>query len=121
MKIMGVAAGELAVGEGFDFFGFNDHDVVGVLDLAFDDEKVFLRDEEALFFEELRRDDGVGDAGFVFEADEDKTFGGAGSLTANDVAGDANALAVAGFWEIRGAPNIFELGTQQSHRVRAGC
>ena len=43
MKVMGVAAGELAVGERFDFFGFYEDDVVGVLDLAFDDEEVFLR------------------------------------------------------------------------------
>jgi len=93
---MGVAAGELAVGEGFDFFRFHDHDVVGVLDLAFDDEKVFLGNEQALFFEELRRDNGVGNAGFVLEADKDEAFGGAGALTADDVARDTHALAMAG-------------------------
>ena len=35
-------------------------------------------------FEELRSNDGVGDAGFIFEADEDESLRGAGPLTQAD-------------------------------------
>ena len=56
----------------------------GVLDFAVDGEEQFLGNGEAPLFEELRGNDGIGDAGFIFEADEDKSLGGAGSLAAND-------------------------------------
>jgi hypothetical protein len=46
MKIVGLAADELLVGERADFLGFDQDDVVGVLDHAFDNEKWFFRNQE---------------------------------------------------------------------------
>jgi len=65
-----------------------------VLEGAFEDEEAFLGDGEAVFFEEIRIKDGVGDAGFVLQTDEDDAFGGAGALAADDEAGDADGLEV---------------------------
>ena len=50
-----------------------------------------MHDDHAVLREKLRRDDGVGDAGFVFKAEEDEAFGGAGALAGDDAAGDADA------------------------------
>src|SRR5688572_7692273 len=97
MKIVRIAAEEFAVGEGFDALCFDEDDVVGVLDLAFDDKEVFLGNKEAGFLEESWSDDGIGNAGFVFETYKHKAFGGPGTLPADDVARNAHALAMASF------------------------
>ena len=47
-----------------------------------------------LFFEELRGDDDVGDAGLIFKAEKYKTFRGAGTLANNDGAGDLHELPI---------------------------
>ena len=110
---------KLAVVEAFDVAGLDDVNAVGGLEAAFDEEKTFLGDGEAKFFEELRRDDGIGDAGFVFEADENEAFGGAGALATDDVAGDADDLAVLAIREIDGAPDVFEVRAEEGHGMRA--
>jgi len=130
MKVMRAAADEVFVVEAFDVVGFDGDDIVNVLETAGDEEERFLGDDETEFLEEVRVDDGIGDAGFVFKADEDEAFGGAGTLAANDVAGDADELVVAGVREIGGAENVFQSGTRgsssfqvradQGHWVRAG-
>ena len=110
---------KLAVIEAFDVAGLDNVHAVSGLEAAFDEKKTFLGDGEAKFFEELRRDDGVGDAGFVFEADENEAFGGAWALAANDVAGDANDLAVLALRKIDGAPDIFKMRAEKGHGVWA--
>lgn len=40
-----------------------------------------------MLFEEVGFDDGVGDSGFVFDAEEEKTLCGSGALAADDTAG----------------------------------
>ena len=101
-------------------FGFDEDDVVDVLDAAFDEEEGFLSDEKALLVEKLRGDDGVAGAGFIFEADEDEAFGGAGALAADDIAGDAQIASVTGAGEIASAPDIGQRGASKGHGVRAG-
>ena len=46
--------------------------------------------------EEFRLDDGVGDSGFVFQAQEQEPFGGARPLSADDAAGHPHCSAVLG-------------------------
>ena len=100
--------------------GFDEDDVVDVLDAAFDEEEGFLSDEEALLIEKLRGNDGVAGAGLVFEADEDESFGGAGTLSADDVAGNANVAAMTGAREVASAPDIGERRADEGHWMRAG-
>ena len=84
MEIVRVAAGGWAMIERGDVFGADVNDIMMILQAAFDDEKRFMDDEEPLLLEELRCDDGVGHAGFVFKTHEGETFSGARTLPANN-------------------------------------
>ena len=76
--------------ERLDDAGFYGDDAVLILQNAVDDEKRVVHDDGVVFFEKLRRDDDVGDAGFVFEAEENKAFGRSRTLANDDRAGYAN-------------------------------
>jgi hypothetical protein len=74
MKIVRGAANQLLVPQGFDVASLHENGAVGVLQMAFDNQKTFLRNHQAQLFKKGRRHDGVGHAGFIFQADEDKTL-----------------------------------------------
>src|SRR5580765_458743 len=93
--------GSLREMERLDDAGFYGDDAVLILQDAVDDEKRVVDDDGVIFFEKLRRDDDVGDAGFVFQAEEDEAFCGARTLANDDGASDANERAVAKFGEMR--------------------
>ena len=57
-------------------------------------------------------------AGLVFQADENKSFRCAGTLTANYVASDLNGRAMVRVNKIDRAPDIRQTFAQQFHRVR---
>ena len=59
MKIVGLAADEVFVLEGFDVMGLDGDDIVDVLEPSCDEKERFLGDDEAEFLEELRRHDGI--------------------------------------------------------------
>lgn len=79
MEIMG-GGGGAGEGERLDAMGFYGDDVVLILQRAVHEKKLLVDDHYAVPGEKLRGDDGVGDAGFVFDAEEHETFGGAGAL-----------------------------------------
>ena len=108
MKIVGAAANEVFGIKALDLLGLNHEDVFASLQAAGDLEEGLLGDDEAELFEKFGADDGVADAGFVLEADEDHTFRGAGTLAADDVARDADDLAVASAGDIDGAPGVWQ-------------
>ena len=58
-----------------------------------------------MLFKQSGRDDGVGDARFIFQAEECEALGGGGSLTADDAAGDTDDGVIAGLGEVDGAPD----------------
>lgn len=107
VKVVADASGQIIGTEGFDFPGLDVDHAVLVLEATEDTEERFLHDDEAEFLEELGIDDDVGDAGFVFEADEDDAFGGAGTLAANDGPGDSQGLVVREEAEVGGALEVF--------------
>src|SRR3954467_5666 len=100
--------------------GLDDENIFSGLEPAGDLEEQFLGDDEAELFKKLGRDDGIADAGFVFEADEDESLGGAGALTANDISSNGDDLPFTTFRDVRGAPDIRELLAKQGHWMRAG-
>lgn len=102
--------------------GFDGNDVVLILQQAFDAEEFFAIDDEAVFFVEIRADDDVGDAGFVLEAQKDKTLGGAGTLAGNHATGHDGERAVGNAAQIAGAAHTasFESGAAIGKRMRAG-
>jgi hypothetical protein len=59
MKIVRLAADELFVRERPDLFGFDQDNVLGVLHLAFDQEKWFLGNQEPHALKQIRSHDGV--------------------------------------------------------------
>jgi len=86
-----------------------------------DKEKGFAGDGEPVFVEGLSRDEEVRDAEFVFEGNEAVTFGGAGTLSADDEAGDREGESVGELVEAgRGGEFLALLPSPESHRVRTG-
>ena len=112
MKVVGVRAGEVVGLEAFDVLGLDDEDVFAGLKFAGDLEEVFLCNDKPQLFKKLGFDDGVADAGFVLEADEDKSLRRPGPLPADDVAGNFDDLSFLAAGEVNGAPDIFQLRTQ---------
>ena len=120
MEVVGDGADGGVVGDGFYLLGVDGGDVVGDLDAASDLEEAFLADDEAQALEGFAGDEGVGDAGLVFEADEHVAAGGAGALAADDQSGDGDDLAVARLLQVDRAPGLREGLADVGHRVRAG-
>ena len=89
--------------------GLHGDDVVLILQQTFDEEKLLVHDDQAILREELRRDDGVGNAGFVLDAEEDEALGGAGALARDDAAGNADGRAVGKIAEFDGGMNALPL------------
>src|ERR1700752_99480 len=69
---------------------------------------------------QVGRDDGVGDAGFIFQADKDKTFGRSGALARDDAASDAETLAARNLAQFAGTanPHGIEPGAPVGHGMR---
>lgn len=108
-----------AAAEAEEAFGLDGGDAVLLLHEAFDEEERRADDDEAVVVEEVGADDDVGDAGFIFEGEEDEALGGAWTLTGDDGAGDADAASVADAAEVDGAEDAAEgeVGASEGHRV----
>ena len=120
MEIMRLRRGEAGAGEGFDSAGFYVDDAVLVLHHAFDREEGLFADSQAVLLEDLRGDDDVGGAAFVFEADEDEAFCGAGALAADDESADPHERSAFGLLKLGGEPKVGEFFADEGHRVCAG-
>jgi len=92
MKIVGLRRDQGSEGQGFGSQGIKRGDLVLNLEATMEFEKGFLGDDEAVFFENISADEGIGDAGFIFEADKKMAFGGGGTLAADDKTGDGDEL-----------------------------
>ena len=88
-----------------DARGLHMNDVVDILKGAFEEKELPLNHGGAISIENVRCDDDVRDAGFIFEADENETFRGSGPLARNDAAGHADVAAIGDVREIDGAEN----------------
>ena len=100
---------------------FHMDDIIDVLQRAFEEKKLALNDRGAVAVENIRRDDDVGNAGFVFKAEEDETFRGAGTLSRDDAAGNANPRPLGMPAQIARAENTQRLQFLAAigHRMRA--
>ena len=119
MEVVRRRALKRAMIEPLDVARLDDINAVGGLQPAFDQKKTFLRNCQAKFFEQLRRDDRVRNARFIFEADEDKSFSRARTLPTDHVPRDANGLAVLTIRKIDRAPHILQMRPQESHWMRS--
>ena len=114
---MGVRGAAGMVGQSLNAAGLDHCGAAGVLDLAIDGKERFLRDGEAPLFEERGVNDTVGDSGFVFEAYEDESFRGAGTLATDDHSCDANILSISALRQIARHGHIVKLLANEGHRV----
>ncbi len=73
MEIMGadVGAGDF---EGSDSLCLHVNHSVLILQRTFDPEKPAARDDDAIALKDIRRNDDVGDAGFIFEGKKDEAL-----------------------------------------------
>ena len=69
-------------------------DIVDILQRAIEEKKLSLNDRGAILFKNIGCDDDVRNAGLIFDAEEDETFRGAGTLPRDDAAGDADPSAI---------------------------
>ena len=63
-----------------------------ILERPFDQQEAAAGDDDAVALEDIGGEDDVGDAGFIFEGEEDEALGRAGPLACDDATGDADGL-----------------------------
>ena len=114
---MGSWCAESVVGQRVDTASLDDDDASGILNFTVDGEKRFLSDSKPSLFEKLRIDNNVGNAGLVFEADKDKSFGSAWSLAADDHSRDMNMLSIPALRQIARQGDIMQPRANKSHRM----
>src|SRR5579872_2912920 len=102
-----------------DAIGFDRKHMVEVLQGAFNQQELFANEEEAIFFEQVGSDDGVGDAGLILQAEKHESVGGAGALAGDDAAGNAHAAAIFDVLQVAGAQHTTQLEAPVSHGVAA--
>ena len=88
-------------------FGLHRNHVVLILQPPLDQQKLLIDDYDVILPKNLGRDDGVGDTGFIFQAEKYETFRGARTLTGDHRAGNADFYSVAQRVQIRGRENAF--------------
>lgn len=103
-----------------DKSGFHRYDAILVLQHPSYQKKRMMYNDAMVPFEKLRGNDHVGNAGFVFEAQENKSFGGTRPLTGNHGACYGHKLAVRQLFEMSCGQNSLplEVGTVLSEWVR---
>src|SRR5690348_15109450 len=94
---------------------FDGNYVIQILQCSFDEQKLLANERQAIVFEQVGSDDGVGDAGFILQAEEDESVSGAGTLACDDAAGNAHAASVFNVLQVAGALHALQLGAAVSH------
>ena len=94
MEVVGayVCGGDI---ERLDALSFDVDDAVLVLHMPCDKQKSAARDDHPVTLKNIRRENHVGDASFIFKREEDEAFGCAGTLAGDDAPGDADRAIVA--------------------------
>ena len=108
-------------GDFLDASGLHVDNVIDVLNRTFEKKKLALNNGSAILIENIRSNDDVGNAGFVFEADEDEAFGCSWPLARDHAAGHADITAIGCMREIDGAKNAETVQPFAAigHRMRA--
>src|SRR5437588_12243049 len=94
MKIVGNSL-RLSYVKGGKAAGFHGDDIVLILQDAFDQNEFLADQEQTAFLKHIRRNDDVGNAGFILHAEEHETLCRTGALTDDDTSCYANQAAIA--------------------------
>ncbi len=120
MKIVGRRGGQKGKRARLNRLRFEMNHTVLVLHNTFDEQERLARHEQPLLLKNLRCEDDVGDPGFVFETQKNKSFRSARSLPADYIAGQPEPRAGPRLREISSSPDIWQMRTNQRERMRAG-
>src|SRR5487761_144397 len=90
-------------------FHFHGNDVVLILQASFDQQELVMNDHGMILLEKLRRNDGVGNAGFVFKAKENKTFCCSGTLARDHGSSEAHMRSMRKALEFAGGAHATPL------------
>src|SRR6266404_2739471 len=85
------------------FFCFDMHYALLVLQHAFYQQEPLMQYRQAVFSIQVRCDDHIGDAAFVFHAEEDESMGRSRPLSRDYRAGIADAVAIGKACQVRSA------------------
>src|SRR5436305_1477207 len=121
MEVMGTGFG-LRHGERENALSFYGDHVVLILQDAFDHQETSGTQENTITLQQIRVDDGVRDAGFIFEAEEYKTSGRHGTLACDHASTDTQAASAGNGVEAGSGMNAqcLHFGTAMGHGMRAG-
>src|SRR6185437_8851648 len=97
--------------------GLNRDHVVEILQGSFNQQELLANQQQAIVLEQIGSDDGIGNASFVFQAEEDKSVSGAGTLAGNHAASDTHAPAIVDVLQVAGALHSPQVGAPVSHGV----
>src|SRR5947207_13429491 len=87
--------GRVADLEGEKTIGLNGNSVVQVLQFSFNQKELLADEQQPIFFEQVGGNDGIGNDGFIFQAEKNNTMSGACALASNDAASNADAPPIA--------------------------
>ena len=101
--------------------GPHSENAVDVLHFTVDDQVRVIKDSGALAIEDVRHDDGVRNASLIFQTEKQESFGSAGTLAADNTAGDPNLASVVDEFQLSGGcdPERAQLFAMKSHGVFA--
>ena len=105
----GFGAGDGERQHAVSFYG---DDIILILESAFYHEKLRGAEQQPVFLKQIGVDDGIGYSGLILDAEKNETFGGAGTLAANDASSNSQMLPVGDAAEVAGFVN--------AHRLHAG-
>src|SRR4029453_4496535 len=86
--------GRFANGHDLHARGFNGNDVIDILQSAFDEKKFSSDDDKSIFRKQVRRDDRIRNAGFVFETEKHEALCGARTLASDHGSSTRNVTTV---------------------------
>src|SRR5579859_5653630 len=93
MKVMRLQL-ERVVRERREPGGLHVNNSILILEWPFNQQEFATRDQQAVLVVEVRPDDNIGDAGFVFHGKEDEALGCARALASNDTASGAHEVTI---------------------------
>ena len=87
-------------------FGFHRNDIVLILEDALDEQKLPGGDQETMLLKKVGGNDGIRHPGFIFQAEEDKSLGGAGTLAGDHASANTESLSAGHVAEIAGGAHL---------------
>ena len=116
----GFRAGDGERQHAVSFYG---DDIILILQSSFHHEELRGTEQQPVFLKQIGIDDGIGYSSLILDAEKNKTFGGAGTLAANDASSNTQMLSIRDAAKVAGFVNAHRIHARPviGHRVRPDC